>query len=73
MRKRAFLARRFAASSRPIVKAGVGAAGDRVAGGSATGGDEAKGGGEEASWGRVTGGCKRTDRGATRITTGRAT
>jgi hypothetical protein len=49
MRKRVYLAQSFAASSRPIITGGVGAAGGWVTGSSATSRDEAAGGGEEAS------------------------
>ena len=55
MRKRVYLARSFAASSKTIVTAGTGAAGD-----SAIGGDEAACRGKEAGEGTVTWWEKRT-------------
>ena len=73
MRKRLYLARSLAASPRPIVTAGAGAAGGTgTTGGSETSEDEAAGRGEEAGRGTVTGEGKRTDGGAV-MTGGAAT
>jgi len=62
MRKRVYLARNFAASSRSLVTACAGVAGGAGATeGSAICGDEAAEGGKEAGGGTVTSGGKRTD------------